>query len=458
MKSTQIIIALSLLLSVQFSNVSAQVRDVEKLFLEQKYPEVLKVIDPLMEGYGGTPVILSALYYMRATSRFNVIYKSRTGVVIDPIFDINAEVDIRVDRARFEFEANDTYLKYIDGAISDANQSIKFGKEFNESEGRIEMERILDRFYWFDSTREREIREIEALSYLEKAQFITNKSADFSSAKIIFSGLVDDDDTSVKKNEITTAEMRYMVALGEIDDALALFVTATKADKSVVNSIPAMVEAFDLVGNYKYTEGFLLREAIRQISADKGQIVPANFYLLQNAMKLHLYNLNYAIGISPTNKLLPLQRSRLVSAYNVKGNLTPAETAFVKNAPDVIKAENETPPLDVQLISVNLKLQSTDKKEIDAARKTIEELLIKDATNAAILAVRGYSKMLSNDFNGAETDLSAAIIKDPFLAFANKAFENRALVYTKLGKADLAAKDQKENAQFMQVLGFLSAN
>ena len=65
--------------------------------------------------------------------------------------------------------------------------------------------------------------------------------------------------------------------------------------------------------------------------------------------------------------------------------------------------------------------------------------------------------MLNNDFAGAETDLSAAIKKEPFLAFANKAFENRALVYKKLGKADLAAKDEKDDVQFKQILGLLSA-
>jgi Tfp pilus assembly protein PilF len=74
------------------------------------------------------------------------------------------------------------------------------------------------------------------------------------------------------------------------------------------------------------------------------------------------------------------------------------------------------------------------------------------------LAVRGYAKMLSNDFAGAEADLSAAIKAEPFLAFANKAFENRALAYKKLGKADLAVKDEKENAQFKQVLGLLAAD
>jgi Tfp pilus assembly protein PilF len=106
---------------------------------------------------------------------------------------------------------------------------------------------------------------------------------------------------------------------------------------------------------------------------------------------------------------------------------------------------------------VMLKLQSTDKKESVAAKKTLEEMLKKDATNAAILAVRGYSKMLAEDFTAAETDLSAAIKKDPFLAFANKAFENRSLVYKKLGKADLAANDEKENAQFQQLIAFLAA-
>ena len=92
-----------------------------------------------------------------------------------------------------------------------------------------------------------------------------------------------------------------------------------------------MVEAFDMVGNYKYAEGFLVREAIRQITIDKGQVIPANFTRLKSVMKSHLANLNFAIRIPATDKLLPFQRARLASAYNIKGNLTPAESAFIKN-------------------------------------------------------------------------------------------------------------------------------
>ncbi|MEK7723917.1 MAG: hypothetical protein AAB336_06180 [Acidobacteriota bacterium] len=273
-------------------------------------------------------------------------------------------------------------------------------------------------------------------------------------------GFAESDWTRFKRGETLAAEIRYKIALGQIADAELLFDKWMKANGLSLKkeiAVVSMVEAFDLVGNYKYTEGFLIREAIRQITIDKGKVIPANFTILKSAMKLHLYNMNYAVNISPTGKLLPFQRARLASAYNIKGNLTPAETAFVKNAPDVFKTEKETPPMDTQLLSVMLKLQSTDKKESDAAKKTLEEMLKKDATNAAILSVRGYSKMLAEDFAGAETDLSAAIKKDPFLAFANKAFENRALVYKKLGKADLAAKDEKEINQFRQLLAFLAA-
>lgn len=35
-----------------------------------------------------------------------------------------------------------------------------------------------------------------------------------------------------------------------------------------------MVEAFDLTGNYRYDEAFLIREAVRQIMLDKGIVVP----------------------------------------------------------------------------------------------------------------------------------------------------------------------------------------
>ena len=148
----------------------------------------------------------------------------------------------------------------------------------------------------------------------------------------------------------------------------------------------------------------------------------------------------------------------MVKASSVKTSKLVLFCAFIETQSEIIKTENkDTPPFDVQLISVMLKLQSTDKKEADSAKKTLEEMLKKDATNAAILAVRGYSKMLSQDFTAAEMDLSAAIKKDPFLAFANEAFQNRALVYKKLGKADLAAKDEEENNKFKQLLAFLAA-
>lgn len=467
-------IALTLILfAVQFSNVLAQnsvgFAEVQKLYDEQKFNAVLGAIDPLIVQYDSNykndkefAETLSKLYYLRGSSKFNAIYQLRTGV----IFGSDKVIDEK--RPRFEVEFTDKLIKLLDGATSDLKQGYEIG--FANLIVKKDDSGFAARF----KNTEFEIRKLEALISLEKAQFVTNTKADFSAVKVAFdkleplytiylgrgAGFAESDWTRFKRGETLAAEMRYKVGLGQIADAELLFDKWMKANGLSLKkeiAVLSMIEAFDMVGNFKHAEGFLLREAVRQITIDKGKVVPANFTILKSAMKSHLYNLNYAVGISPTKKLLFFQRARLASAYNVKGNLTTAESAFVKNAPDVIKAEKETPPLDIQLISVMLKLQSTDKKESDSAKKTIEELLKKDANNAAILAVRGYSKMLSNDFIGAETDLSAAIKKDPFLAFANNAFENRALVYKKLGKTDLAAKDEKENAQFKQVLALLAA-
>ncbi len=471
---TKFTLAMLILLSVQFSNVFAQKTAdylaVEKLYNDKKFTAVLSAIDPLIAKYElnykddkDFSEQLLILYYFRGSSRFNAIYQARTGIIFgsDTVFDES--------RPRFELTYNDNFIKILDDATADLKKAREIGSANlirKEDSGFA---------YRFKNT-EFQIKKIEALTYLEKAQFVTNKNTDFLATKYAFDEFeplyslynssptsfadFDADNTRFKDAEILAAEIRYKIALRQIDDANLLFDKWLKAKSFSLKKEPAvaaMVEAFDMVGNYKYTEGFLVREAIRQITIDKGKVIPANFTRLKSVMKSHLSNMNFAVNIPPTGKLLPFQRARLASAYNIKGNLTPAESAFIKNAPDVLKSEKETPPLDIQLLSVLLKLQSSDKKESDAAKKTIDELIKKDATNAAILAVRGYSKMLSNDFKGAETDLSEAIKKDPFLAFANKAFENRALVYTKLGKADLAAKDEKENNQFQQLLAFLAA-
>ena len=466
--------AILFLIAVQFSNIFAQrtadFTAVEKLYNDKKFTAVLSSIEPVIARYElnykddkDFAEQLLILYYFRGSSRFNAIYQARTGLIFgsDTVFD--------EARPRFELTYNDKFIKILDEATADLKKSWEIGSANlirKEDSGFA---------YRFKNT-EFQIKKIETLIYLEKAQFITNSNADFLATQYAFAALeplyslynsgptsfadFDADNTRFKDAEILAAEIRYKIGLGQIDDANLLFDKWLKAKSFSLKKEPAvaaMVEAFDIVGNYKYTEGFLVREAVKQITIDKGKVVPANFVLLKSAMKSHLSNMNFAVNIPPTGKLLPFQRARLASAYNIKGNLTPAESAFIKNAPDVFKVEKETPPLDTQLLSVLLKLQSTDKKESDAAKKTLDEMVKKDATNAAILAVRGYSKMLAEDFAGAETDLSAAIKKDPFLAYANKAFENRALVYKKLGKADLAAKDEKDNAQFQQLLAFLAA-
>jgi hypothetical protein len=466
--------AITFLIAVQFSNIFAQKTAdylaAEKLYNEKKFTAVLSSIDPVIAKYDYNykddkdfSEQLLILYYMRGSSRFNAIYQARTGMIFgsDTVFD--------EARPRFELTYNDKFIKILDEATADLKKAWEIGA------ANLIRKDDSGFAYRFKST-EFQIKKTEALIYLDKAQFVTNSNADFLATQYAFAALeplyslynssptsfadFDSDNTRFKDAEVLAAEMRYKIALGQIDDANLLFDKWMKAKSFSLKKEPAvaaMVEAFDMVGNYKHAEGFLVRESIRQITIDKGKVVPANFTRLKSVMKSHLANMNFAVNISPAGKLLPFQRARLASAYNIKGNLTPAEIAFIKNAPDVFKAEKEMPPLDTQLLSIMLKLQSTDKKESNAAKKTLEELLKKDATNAAILSVRGYSKMLNNDFAGAEIDLSAAIKKDPFLAFANGAFQNRAVSYKKLGKADLAANDEKENSQFQQLLAFLAA-
>ncbi len=472
MKLTKFLIAVAMLLAVQFTNAIAQnsngISEVKKLYDEQKYTAVLSAIDPLIATYDynyksdkDVAGQLSNLYYWRGSSRFNAIYQARTGMIFgsDKVFD--------EARPRFELTYEDTFIKVLDGAVSDLKQAYQIG--FANLVAKKDDSGFAYRF----KNTEFEIRKIEALINLEKAQVVTNSNADFLATRAAFETLEPlytvylgagagfiEDFTRLKNGEILAAELRYKIGLGQVDEAILLVDKWRKASGISLKkeiAVASMVEAFDMVGNYKHTEAFLIREAVRQITIDKGKVVPANLASLKAAMRSHLSNLNFAAAISPTGKLLSLQRARLASAYNFKGNLTPAESAFIKNAPDVTKTDKNTPPLDIQLISVMLKLQSTDKKESDAAKKTLEELLKKDPANAAILAVRGYSKMLSQDLAGAETDLSAAIKKDAFLAFAYKAFENRSAIYKKIGKADLAANDEKQNNQFQQLLALFAA-
>ena len=466
MKLTKIITAVAVLIAVQSSNLFAQkpvgFSEVEKLYNEKKFTTVLSVIDPVIARNNSEEALLR-LYYMRGSSRFNAIYQARTGNIFgsDTVFDEK--------RPRFELQYNDNFIKLLDGAIGDLKKAYEVGS------ANLAAKKEDSGFAYRFKTYEFEVRKIEALTYLEKAQFVTNTNADFLRANLAFDELepiylsfggpttfADFSSSTInfKQGEMIGAEIRSKMALGKINDSLSLFDKWMKAGGVSVKkeiAVSSMVEAFDMVGNYKYTDAFLIREAIRQITIDKGKVVPTNFTLLKAAMKSHLFNLNFAVAISPTDKLLPLQQARLASAYNFKPNRTPAETLFIKNAPDVIKANKNTPPLDTQLNSLLLSLQSTDKKEATLAKKTLEEMSKKEGSNAAILAVRGYSKMLSEDLAGAETDLSAAIKKDPFLAFAHGAFENRATVYKKLGKLDLAAKDEAENSRFKRLLAFLAA-
>lgn len=466
---TKFTLAILILLTVQFSDAFAQsdsVKKVTKLHDDKNFKEVMSVIDAVLIEHKTVPAYLSKLHFLRGSSRINFIYQARTGSIFgaDNVFDEKCP--------RFELAYQESFINLIKGAISDLQQSSIFGQASTKIARKNDGN---DPNFTYGLNFETEILNLKALAHLEKAQFITNRAADFSAAAAVFNelntihdanisrfgGKFGDDNTRVKSGEMLAAEIRTKVALGQIEAANLLFSKWQKSsDYSSLKkqlAIPAMVEAFDLTGNYRYSESFLNREAVRQITLDKGVVIPANLVLHKAAMKSHLYNLNYAVRIVPTGKILTFERARLASAYNVKGNLTPAESGFIKNAPEAIRTEKGIPPFDVQLLSVMFKLQSTDVKESESARKTLDEMSKKDGTNAAMLAVRGYSKMRLEDFTAAEADLSSAIKKDPFLAFANGAFQNRALVYKKLGKADLAAKDEKDHAQFRQLLAMLAA-
>jgi tetratricopeptide (TPR) repeat protein len=469
MKFTTLFFALFLVV-LQFSSSFAQndnLQKVSKLHDEKNYGQVLKVIDPVLIEYKNVPAYLSKLHFIRGSARFNSIYAVRTGGVFgsDKVFDEK--------RSRFEITYLEPLVNQINGALGDFEQAIVYGQASTKIARKNDGN---DPVFTYDQNFETGILNLKALTHLEKAQFVTNSYADFSAAAMVFSeldtihdtnitrfgGKFGDDNTRVKSGEMLAAEIRTKVALGEIEAAYTLFNKWQKANgyRSLKKDlgIPAMIEALDLVGNYKYAEAFLVREAIRQISLDKGNVVPANLAIHKAAMKSHLYNMNFAVVISPTGKLLPFQRARLAAAYSIKPAPTPAESVFIKLAPNAIKIENkENSPFDVQLNAIRFKLQSTDKKESDAGRQTLDEMFKKDATNAAILSVRGYAAMLKENFAAAELDLSAAIKKDPFLAFAHGAFQNRAAVYRKLGKVDLAAKDEKDHDQFRKALALLAA-
>lgn len=281
--------------------------EVEKLYNDNKFTAVLNAIDAVI-SQSNNGETLTKLYHMRGSSRFNAIYQARTGVIFgsDKTFDET--------RPRFELEYNEKFIKLLNGASRDLKQAMEIGSAY-QSENK-DNSGFANRF----KDTEFNIRKVEALIYLEKAQVVTNTAADFLAVENAFLVLeplytpylgntsFDEMDNALirlKGVNMLAAEIRTKVALGDINTANFLFDKLMKAKGTSRRNeiiIPAMVEAFDLVGNYKHTEGFLLREAVRQITIDRGKIVPANLAIHKAAMKSHLYNLNYAAQIPPTGK------------------------------------------------------------------------------------------------------------------------------------------------------------
>lgn len=402
-------------------------------------------------------------YFNEGKTIIEAVYAGRTNTALGSY----APIELR--RQTLELAYNEPIIKKIDEAIA----ILEKAKQLARREGVAAAADGNSSTAGDRQGLERNASEYLALGYSEKAQFITNKQADFKRVTANFDdaaraviGYYDARTSWMKSGYLIAAELRALVAQNEFDQALKIFQVWQTVDDSNINlkflkkqtAVPAMTEAFDLTGNFNHARSILLAAAFEQIRKDAGKFVPANHEATKLATKAHLRNVAYAAQIPPTDKMLLFQRARRAGALFLKGNPSAADAAFIIHAPDLIALPNgEIAPLETKLFAAKLKLQSASETDKAAGLKIITEMLQKNPNNVAALAARGFANHLKNDFARAETDLSAAIKLNPFLAFFNDAFSTRALVYRKLGKPDLAAADEKQAAQFKQALGMLAA-
>ncbi len=431
----------------QLDNVSKSQKDVEKA-AKSLQPKDEK--DALDYFYEGKDVV-------------EKIYLARTGTAI------GSYALIEQRRQTFELIYDAQYTKKLDEAIANLEKAERLANAEAAEEARLGHINDAEKL----KSTEQEANRYLALAYLEKAQFVTNKLDDFGSVLtnlndyIIKNPYYDAASGWRKSGYLISVELRSLVAQNKIAQALSIFrpwqtlVYPNKNYEFIKKEIalPSIAEAFDLTGNFNYTRGVLLATAYEQIGRDGGKFVPANHEITKQTLKAHFRNLGNAYQIPESGKLLSLQIARRAGAFYLAD--TPPNAAakqFIINAPaGISKIPGQTAPLDTKLYAARLALQSTNADDKAKGLKLINDILQNDAKNAPALAARGYANYLKGDFTAAEADLSAAIQANIFVAHFNDALTTRALVYKTLGKADLAAKDEKQADVFNQVFGAIAA-
>lgn len=401
-------------------------------------------------------------YFYEGKNLVEKIYAARTGT------ELGSYALIEQRRRTFELSYNEPIIKKLDGAIADLEKAKSLAaseaiKKIAEGDGKsAESVKVI----------ERNSAEYLALAYLEKAQFVTNKLADFGKVTSNFDERARNDryydapNSWMKNGYLIAAELRALVAQDKIEQALKLYggwrtiVYPNKNYEFLKKEIalPSIAEAFDLTGNFNYTRAVLLATAYEQIQRDGGNFIPANHAVTKQTAKNHQLNLGYAFQIPESGNLLPLQRARNAGALYLEGNPSAAAKQFIIDSPAVISsAPGQITPLETKIYAARLALQSANAGEKAKGLSLINGILQQDAANVPALAARGYANYLKGDFAAAEIDLSAAIKANIFLAFFNDALATRVLVYQKLGKAELAANDEKQATTLKQIFGIIVA-
>lgn len=391
------------------------------------------------------------------------IYKARTGTAIDSY----APIDPR--RQSFELTYDGQYSKALDEAIT----TLKKAESLAYSKGLTEVN--LGNTSVAEGLRvtEREANLYLALAYLEKAQFVTNNSIDFSNVII---NLQDNDikdpyydaaNSWRKDGYLISAKLHALIAQDKIAEALKLFNAWQKFVYPNKNyfymkteiALPSMVQAFDLTGNYNYSRSILLETVYEQIRKDGGKFIPANNEITKQAFKAHFRNLGNAYQLAEAGTILSLQLARHAGALFL-ANPVLADDAkkYIMSAPVQIgKLKEQIIPNDTKIFAARVALQSSNAADNTNGWKLINDMLKNDPNNVSALAARGYANYLKGDFAAAEVDLSSAIKTNAFVAHFNDALKIRALVYRKLGKTDLAANDEKMADGFNKMFAALGA-
>ena len=391
------------------------------------------------------------------------IYKTRTGTAIDSYAPIEAR------RQSFELSYDAEYSKKLDEAIAILKKAESMANAKGLEEMRLGHTNIAESL----RTTERDANRYLALAYLERAQFVTNKLDDFANVflnindYLIKDPYYDAANSWRKSGYLISAELRSLVAQDKITQAMTLFRSWQKFVYPNNNysflkkeiALSSMVEAFDLTGNYNYTRGILLATAYEQVRQDGGKFIAANHEITKQAVKAHFRNLGNAYQLQESGKFLSLQLARHAGAlYLANPTQANADKQYIINAPAAIsKMQGQITSIDTKLFAARLALQSTNTDDNIKGWSIINDILKNDPNNGPALAARGFANYLKGDFVSAESDLSTAIKANVFVAHFNDAIKTRALVYKKLGKADLAASDEKMADSFNNLFGVIAA-